>query len=493
MDSALTNEDPVQAPRRDTPEEIHRKALREFGRTHYAQLCASYERNRYFHEYLDHLISRQVPPGASVLDIGCGNGNLLARLNPAVGIGIDLNTAAICEAKDRYPNFAFHACAAEDMGSLNLPKMDYVIVSGVLQQIYDLHTMLAEIAAVCHSGTRIIFCTYSRLWHPLIRFAEMAGRKLSLPVESWIPADEIVSLLEQGNFEVVRQRPGVLMPLRIPVLSNAINRWIAPLPGFRHLPLCTLTVARPLPAAAEQKIESASVIIPVRNEAGNIESLLARMPVLAQKQEIIFVEGNSTDNTWEAVQNAVRSYHGPLKLSAMRQDGKGKGDAVRKGFGAATGDILMILDGDISVPPEELPRFVSLIREGKCEFANGSRLVYPMEKQAMQFLNMIANKCFGHLFTYLLGQRIRDTLCGTKVLTRENYQRIAAHRAYFGDFDPFGDFDLLFGAARLNLKISDVPVHYKQRVYGTTNISRFRHGVMLLRMCLFAARKITFI
>ncbi len=481
-------------PRQTGPDQRHRDLFREFGQSHYKQLCASYARNGYFHNYLNHLISRQVLSGSTVLDIGCGNGDLLARLKPGLGVGLDINPAAIDDARKRYPQLTFHAAAVEDLPSLALPKFDYVIVSGVLQQIYDLHTALAAIASVCHANTRVIFCTYSRLWHPAIRLAEKIGRKQAVPAESWIPPDEVVSLLTQGNFTVVRQRPGVLFPLGIPLLSKTLNRWIAPLPGFRHLPVGTITVARPMakPDAANRK-DSVSVVIPVRNEAGNIQPLLDRLPIMAQCQEVLFVEGNSTDNTWQKVQEVVANYHGPMKLVAMRQDGKGKGDAVRKGFNTATGDILLILDGDISVPPEELPRFVHLIREGKCEFANGSRLVYPMEKQAMQFLNMIANKCFGYLFTYLLGQRVRDTLCGTKVLSRENYERIAANRDYFGDFDPFGDFDLLFGAARLNLQISDVPVHYKQRVYGTTNISRFRHGVMLLQMCLFAARKITFV
>jgi glycosyltransferase involved in cell wall biosynthesis len=262
--------------------------------------------------------------------------------------------------------------------------------------------------------------------------------------------------------------------------------------------LCTVTIARVLPRTNRMAVPACvSVVIPARNEAGNIKPLLDRVPKMGEKTEVIFVEGNSTDNTWEMVQKAVSDFalapRDGIAVSCYRQTGKGKGDAVRLGFSKASGDILMIFDEDISVPPEELPRFVELLSRQQCEFANGSRLVYPMEKQAMQFLNMIANKCFGWMFTFLLGQRLRDTLCGTKVLRRADYEKIAANRAYFGDFDPFGDFDLLFGAARLGLKIADVPVHYKQRVYGSTNISRFRHGWILLRMCAFAARKIKFI
>ncbi len=127
---------------------------------------------------------------------------------------------------------------------------------------------------------------------------------------------------------------------------------------------------------------------------------------------------------------------------------------------------------------------------GKGEFVNGSRLVYRMEDQAMRALNLIANKLFSLIFTWLLGQRFTDTLCGTKVLRREDYLRLKAGRAYFGDFDPFGDFDLIFGAAKLNLKVVEVPIRYASRTYGETQISRFRHGLMLLRMVVFAFLRI---
>jgi len=239
---------------------------------------------------------------------------------------------------------------------------------------------------------------------------------------------------------------------------------------------------------------SVSVIIAARNEEGNIEPLVRRVPRLAARQEVIFVEGGSSDDTWGAIQRVIANNPNPATtIKAYKQTGKGKGDAVRLGFAQASGDILIILDADISVPPEELTRFIDLLRRNACEFANGSRLVYPMEKQAMQFLNLIGNRLFGVAFTFLLGQPVRDTLCGTKALWATDYQRIAAQRSYFGDFDPFGDFDLLFGASRLHLKIRDVPVHYKERVYGSTNISRFRHGVLLLRMTMVAARKLRFV
>jgi ubiquinone/menaquinone biosynthesis C-methylase UbiE len=476
----------------------HRDAVRAFGVSNYKKLKGSRRRNSYFHRYLGKIVSHNVLPSARVLDIGCGNGDMLARCKPSHGVGIDINPEAIADAKARHPNLTFHEIAAEDLGKLaelgESEPFDYVILSGTLQQLYDLHTVLELIRGVCHDRTRILICTFSRLWQPAIRLAEMIKWKARVPDECWIPGEEVTNLLEQCDFEVVKQTDGIMMPVWIPVISNLANRLAAPLPGLRHLCLSTLTVARMKPRTNRVAMPaSVSVIIPARNEAGNIKPLLDRVPKLAERTEIIFIEGNSTDDTWATIQKVVAEYTGPFEVKCAKQTGKGKGDAVRLGFGMATGEILMILDADISVPPEELPRFVNAVATGHCEFANGSRLVYPMDRFAMQFLNMIANKCFGWMFTFLLGQRLRDTLCGTKVLRKSDYDRIAANRAYFGDFDPFGDFDLLFGAARLNLRIIDVPVHYKERVYGSTNISRFRHGLMLLRMCDFAADKIKFI
>jgi glycosyltransferase involved in cell wall biosynthesis len=250
-------------------------------------------------------------------------------------------------------------------------------------------------------------------------------------------------------------------------------------------------VARPLSDRRPQE-KTVSVIIPARNEAGNIEAAVARTPTMGTWTELVFVEGNSTDNTWETIQQ-VKTNHPNRPIKILQQPGKGKGDAVRTGFAVAEGDILMILDADLTVPPEELPKFYDAVVSGACEFANGSRLVYPMDEKAMRFLNLCANKTFGILFSWLLGQPVKDTLCGTKVLTKENYERIAANRTYFGEFDPFGDFDLLFGASKLNLKIIDVPIRYKERVYGETNIHRWKHGWMLLQMVIFAAVKLKFV
>lgn len=452
------------------------------------------KRGRFFHRQVNRLLASQVPRGSAVLDLGCADGATLAACQPAQGCGVDLDQVAISMAIEEHPGLRFIAMPIEEMDDSPVDDPEYILMSLLLDEVYDIQGVLDQVRAWSTPSTRIVIVTYSRLWRPFIRLAEWMHIKGRVEGENYVPWDEIENVLAVGGFEVTKRLDGVLMPLQIPLVSAWVNRWIAPLPVFRWFCLIRVTIARPV-RRETRPATSVSIIVAARNEAGHIHDLISRVPMMCSVQELIFVEGNSTDDTWEVIQRAVadRQASTPFRMLALQQPGKGKGDAVRAGFAAASGEVLMILDADISVPPEELPRFLSALDEDHCEFANGSRLVYPMDAKAMRFLNLIGNKFFGRLFSFLLGQSVGDTLCGTKVLRRAAYERIAANRAYFGDFDPFGDFDLLFGASRMGLKIRDIPVHYKERVYGETNISRFNHGLLLLRMAAYAATRLKFV
>lgn len=439
---------------------------------------------------LQHIIA----PSSRVLEVGCASGHLLAAVKPAYGLGVDLVERHIVEAQKLYPCLDFFHAAIEDLPAPE-EKFDYIVLSQVLGEIYDVVGLLRKLLDFAHDRTRLVIVNPSRLWQPAWRLAEWIGLKPQAPPQNWLPTGELINLLELAGWESIRRTGLTIAPLRLPLVSDWINRYVGNLPLVEALGLHHVHVARPVAANVRRRRPPASVsiVIPARNEAGHIAALLGRIPTLAPRQEIIFVEGHSTDDTWSVIERSVAEYRGPWSVRALRQTGKGKANAVREGFAVATGEVLFILDADISVPPEELTLFRDAIAGGQAEFVNGSRMVYLMDKQAMRFLNLLGNKAFGMIFTYLLAQRFRDTLCGTKVLRRSDYVRLAEQRGYFGDFDPFGDFDLLFGAARLGLKIMDVPVHYQARTYGETNISRFRHGWMLLRMCAFAAGKLRFI
>ncbi len=372
---------------------------------------------------------------------------------------------------------------------------DYVLLNGNIHYEIDIQPFLQELRQKLRPATRIIVIFYSNLWRPLLRLATALGVRRETPEANWIAPEDMRNLLLLSGYELVREETKLLIPIYVPLVSYLANRFLAPLPGFRLFNLLNLVVARPVevPPAKTSPPPSVSVIVPARNEAGNIEAAILRTPAMGPDDELIFIEGNSTDDTWETICRLQQQYKSQRTIRIGRQEGKGKGDAVRQGFGIAEKEILMILDADLTVPPEELPRFYDALVAQKGEFINGSRLVYPMEKRAMRFLNLLGNKFFAVLFSFVLGQRFKDTLCGTKVMTRDNYRKLAAHREYFGDFDPFGDFDLIFGAARMTLRIIEVPVHYRERTYGETNIDRWRHGLILLRMLQFAAARIKFI
>ena len=443
---------------------------------------------RGYRELLARYYNLLIRPDASVLEIGCGAGDLLASIRARKKVGVDLSAVQITAARARLPEAEFHLQAGE---TLNLSeRFDYIIISDTLNFAADVQQLLDQLHAVSHRNTRLVFNYHSALWRPVLSLATLLGLKRGQPQSSWLATSDIRNLLQLTQWEPIVHQHHLLCPVKCFGLETLLNRWVAPLLPF--LCLTVFGVARPTwNTEATPRALKVSVVIPARNEEGNIEDAIRRTPDMGAGTEIIFVEGHSRDGTWAKIQQAVADNPG-RQIKIMQQTGRGKGDAVRMGFAAATGDILMILDADLTMPPEELPKFYAVIASGRAEFANGVRLVYPMDEKAMQFLNLCANKTFGIIFTWLLGQPVKDTLCGTKVLSRQHYDQITANRAYFGDFDPFGDFDLLFGAAKLNLKIADVPIRYRERAYGTTNIQRWSHGWLLLRMLWFAARKLKF-
>ena len=449
------------------------------------------QKNRYYHEYLEKLCRFHIPPGASVLEIGCGTGDLLNALAPSRGVGVDISPAMTKIASRKYPHLSFVAGDAE-----NLPlsaAFDYVVLSDVLGYVPDVQKAFAELRRVTGPQTRIVVTYFNYLWEPALRWGERLGWKMPQQEQNWLSQPDIENLLWLADYECIRRDYKLLLPKRIPVVTALFNRVLANLPVLWKMSLVQLLVARQAGSPRPEDEFTCSVVVPCRNERENIENAVCRIPPLGRHTEIIFVEGNSSDGTEEEIRRVIAAYPEKEIHLVPQGEGRGKGDAVRKGFAAAKGDILMILDADLTVPPEDLPKFFRAIASGKGEFINGSRLVYPMEDEAMRFLNTLGNKFFSRAFSYLLGQRFKDTLCGTKVLFRTDYERIAAGRHYFGDFDPFGDFDLIFGAAKLDLKIVEIPIRYRQRTYGTTQISRFRHGWLLLKMCTFAARKIKFV
>jgi len=448
----------------------------------------------YYHKRLEKIFSFLIPIDSKVLEVGCGSGDLLASLQPAYGVGVDFSQKMVDHASAMHPGLRSICVDAHEMDTiLGEEKFDYIILSDLLNDLWDVQTVLEQIHRHCNANTRIIINFYSRLWQLPLSIAQKVGLAKPLLIQNWLTKDDMLNLLKLSGFEAIKTWSEILFPIPIPIIDQIFNRFLVKIWPFDAFAIANFMIARPVAVnQAEENKYSVSIIVPARNEEGNIENIFKQIPQMGAGTELIFVEGNSKDDTYHMIEQVMKS-HPELSCGLFRQDGIGKGDAVRKGFSYARGDILMILDADLTVSPEDLPRFYHAIVTNKGEFINGVRLIYPMEKEAMRFFNFLGNKFFSKAFSWLLGQPIKDTLCGTKVLWKRDYNLIVANRSYFGNFDPFGDFDLLFGAARLGLKIADLPIRYGERTYGTTNIQRWRHGWLLFKMVIFAAGKIKFV
>ncbi len=470
---------------------------RDFGTKEYADSKKYWRRrNRYYHDSISAFIKFMVPAGSSVLEIGCGTGETLASLEAECS-GIEINPFMISEGKEKHGSVGFIQADIESGNPLEVlvsavRKFDFIIVSDLIGTLQDIQKVFEKLTAVSHDNTKIIVTYFNYFWNPLLKLGEMLGLKLKEGNRNWLYIEEIKNLLFLSDYNVIKSGSMLLFPKKIPLVSDFVNRYLAKLPVLKRLCLAGWVIGNYRQEKKDVRSYSISVLVPCRNEEGNVDKIINRIPELGSHTEIVFVEGNSTDNTYARIEQLIKE-HPEKDIKLYRQPGKGKGDAVRTGFEKAQGDIFVILDADMTVAPEDLTKFYDALANGKGEFINGTRNVYQMHEKAMRRLNKLGNIFFSKVFTWLLGQRITDTLCGTKALFRKDYERIVANRKYFGDFDPFGDFDLLFGAAKLNLKIIEIPIRYGERTYGDTNISRFRDGFMLLRMCFFAMRKIKFV
>ena len=434
---------------------------------------------RYVYNVLYHYLSVYIYPKDKVLEINPKH-NLLGEKFSKEGRGYSvLSSNKLKQAKS------------------TVVSAKHIFLNGVFNQVSDIQEILDNIQRPCHSDACLVAIYYNSLWRPLFYLCSLVNLLPTIKVMNWVAPEDMDTLLYNSDFEIIRSDKRILLPTWVPIISYILNRYIAPLPFFNHFCLLNIAFARPVKRKYERqkKNDSVSIVVAARNEAGNIEELVKRLPKMGMRDELIFVEGGSRDDTWKVIQKVAHKSRASKKISirCAQQTGKGKGDAVRLGFSMAKNDILMILDADMTVPPETLLRFYNLISNGYGDFINGNRLIYSMEDEAMRFFNILGNKFFAVGFSFVLGQYLKDTLCGTKVISRQHYQKLAANRNYFGKIDPFGDFDLILGAARMNLKIVELPVHYKKRRYGTTNISRWSHGLLLLRMLLLASRKIKFV
>lgn len=467
------------------------EARREKTRLHFSGIAERrskwVERNAYYYGLLGRLLAFIVEPQKRVLLVR-GPVQLLAAVSPAEGVAVEICEEAAAAARKAHPEFDFRTAAPDTDDFARQfsgdEKFDYIIFN-CIDDTADVEAALKNLRLLANRETRLVVVSYNHIWQPVFNLAERLGLKLPELEQNWLSRNDIANFLEVCGYELLKCRRSILFPKYIPLLSGLLNRFCARLPGVSRLCMLQVFVARLLPAAVNPAQPRVSVVIPCKDEFGNVESAVRRIPRLGSHTEIIFCDDKSTDGTPEEVRR-MQSLHPDKDIRLVSGPGVCKSQNVWAGFRAATGDVLMILDADLTTMPEELPSFLQLLCSGRAEFVNGSRLVYAMPVGAMKGANMLGNKFFSLVFSYLLDQRVKDTLCGTKVLWRMDWKRIEPLLDTWGTTDRWGDYELLFGAAKLNLRIRDMPVHYQERVYGSTKMTRvFKNGLIMLRMCLY--------
>jgi len=441
------------------------------------------ERRGYFYGLMRQALAFFVEPAERVLSVRCQNGWILETVQPREGTGIEITGEMVEEAKREYSRFYYEVGFPDTVQPKG--EFDTIIVSDPGETV-DLQRGFENLRRCCHRGTRLYVYGYNSLWEAPLKLAERLGFKMPQPEQNWLTEFDFKNLLELAGFEVIKVHYAALLPVRIPLISWFCNHVLAHVPGLRRLCLIHFIVARPVPEAGRSEELSVSVVVPCRNEEGNIEAAVRRIPVLGAGTEIIFCDDKSTDNTRAEIERMMREY--PEKnIRMVEGPGICKSKNVWVGFDAAKNDILMILDADLTVMPEELPRFLDAIASNRGEFINGSRLVYPIPREAMKVTNRAGNVAFSWLFSLLLGQRIKDTLCGTKVIRRSDWLRMRKYIDYWGVSDRWGDYDLLLGAAKLNLRIVDLPVHYQERIAGMSKMTRVLHNAKIMLAIMWKA------
>ena len=443
--------------------------------------------NEYFYSRLKRILQFIVEPHKRILEIRCQTGDQLASLIPSYGVGVEISNAMVECARQLHPDLHFVQSDPEDLEMRD--TFDYILLNHIFDTV-DILRVMERIRQHCSPQTQLVVINYNYLWQPVLELASKIGLRSRFVEPNWVSENDIHGFLKLAGFRLVRNHRLILFPKWLPVISSLMNDFLARLPGLRRLCLMQVLVARPLESPKREEDLTVSVIVPCRNEEGNVQQAAERIPSMGRHTEIVFCDDKSTDGTVIEVQR-MQALYPEKNIRLVLGPGICKAENVWTGFRAARGDVLMILDADLTVMPEELPMFLRALASSSGDFINGSRLVYPVQKNAMKIANLVGNKLFGLLFSFLLDQRIKDTLCGTKVLWRKDWLRLEPNLGSWGLKDLWGDYELLFVASKLHLEIVEVPVHYQERIHGVTKMTKvFSNGFRMLRICWYAWRRL---
>ena len=441
------------------------------------------KRNGFYHSEQKKFISSIIRPESSVLEIGCSTGNLLEVIDAQRVVGIEISP--------RMAELARHKCDTDKVEIIETSlenfetneKFDYIILNHLLEYAYDVQGSLEKIRDFCHDDSRVIVICHNPLWEHILRGTAFLGLRMPDLNRNFKTVMDLRNFFELAGFDPYETGYRLALPKRIPLFTTFFNKVLAKIPGLAVGSFSEYVIAKPKSVHSSSKPRySCSVIIPCFNEEGNVTLAVERTPDMGTFTEILVVDDGSSDGTKaEAEKIAAKD---PRVRVISYTPNSGKGYAVKVGFDAAKGDVLMILDADMTVRPEDMPRFFDPIDQGLADFVNGTRMIYPMENKAMGALNFIGNKGFGIILSLIMGRRATDTLCGTKAFRKKHYDT-------FDMTDKsWGDFDLLLGATKQRLKVVEMPIRYMARVEGDSKMKAFQHGWRLLMVCVQAFRAV---
>lgn len=434
-------------------------------------------RHRYYYTQIQRLLKFLIPPGKSILYFGCYREDVIYSLDASSSVVIN---EEVDERISKNKSVEFVHCKYH----LYNPQQeyDYIILDTVIGKTENINLLLRNISSACSSHTRIIIHQENYLWRPLLNFAASFGLKKQEKTQNWLSIKDVETYLETAGFESTRVYKKNIFPLKAGFLGPILNHFFSTIPVLDFLKLDQFIVGRfNKPFTQLKSSSSLSICLTVKDEEHNIEPIVSSLPVLCENQEILFVEGNSTDNTAKEIERMKMLFpHKNIRL--IKQPGKGQGDAIHTGFKEAKGEIIILYEGDGTSEPYDIQYFYEAIEAGRFEFIEGSRFVYPLSHKCMPLANKIGNVVFAKWFSFFLNQRTTDVLSGIKAIRKKDYEKIYNTWGFLGIPDPFGDFELLFGSARYGLKIGEIPIRYKPRVFGESKTSVFKHGWYLLKM-----------
>ncbi len=389
--------------------------------------------------------------------------------NSILGQNIDSNKIFIKEIDEQYQikhkdNIHY---VNENIENI-LSDCDTVVISDIEHQLNPAKNLL-NLSRIVGDNTKIILLSKNMVWMILIKILKLFF-SFSPKKNNFLPSSYLDNLYSSCNLELIRQEKIIALPINIPFLTKIINR-IFRLPLLNFFCMSNIAILKKkIKNSSNHKDLKISFIIPCKNEQDNIKVFEQKINENTEPDEYLFGDDNSSDKTSDEIDKLIEKLS-DKKIIKYNGPGICKSENVYKGIDLSSGDIIVIYDADHTVSFEDIKFSVSIMKKTNVDFINCTRMIYPQKDGAMKFANFIGNTIFASLFSLLFKKKITDTLCGTKIFYKKDWEKIKENTSQWGMKDLWGDFDLLIGAYKNNLKITEVPVTYYERRENETKMT----------------------